>query len=68
MKIKYILAILVFIVGALSSCYEDKGNYDYQVMNDITITLPLPEGNNVFVLGEVINIQPELVFSAGNRV
>lgn len=65
MKIKYILAILVFIVGALSSCYEDKGNYDYQVMNDITITLPLPEGNNVFVLGEVINIQPELVFSQG---
>lgn len=65
MKMKYILAILVFVVGLLSSCYEDKGNYDYQIMNDITITLPLPDGNDVFVLGDEINIQPELTFSQG---
>lgn len=64
MKVKYILAIGIF-VGLLSSCYEDKGNYDYRTMNDITITLPLPDGNNVFVLGDVINIQPNLVFSQG---
>ena len=65
MKMKYILAILVFVVGLLSSCYEDKGNYDYQIMNDIIITLPLPDGNDVFVLGDEINIQPELTFSQG---
>lgn len=64
MKIKYILRLLVF-AGLLSSCYEDKGNYDYQAMNDITISLPLPDGNTEYVLGDILNIQPELVFAQG---
>lgn len=64
MKMRYVLLMLIFVCSFFS-CYEDKGNYDYRAMNDIEITLPLPEGNNKFVLGDVLNIQPKLVFSQG---
>lgn len=47
----------------LSSCYEDKGNYDYMQMNDITVNIPLE--SDVCVLGDVLKITPELTFSAG---
>lgn len=64
MKMRYVLLMLIFVCS-FSSCYEDKGNYDYRAMNDIEITLPLPDDNNEFVLGDVLNIQPKLVFSQG---
>lgn len=64
MKMRYVLLMLIFVCSFFS-CYEDKGNYDYRAMNDIEITLPLPEGNNKFVLGDVLYIQPKLVFSQG---
>lgn len=64
MKIKYAFIVAVF-AGFLSSCYEDKGNYDYQQMNDITINMTLE--NNEFVLGDVLEIKPELTFASGTE-
>lgn len=34
--------VLLFMVTA---CYEDKGNYDYKEMNDIEITVEMPDEN-----------------------
>lgn len=64
MNMKYIFMIVVFTC-LLSSCYEDKGNYDYQQMNDITINLSLPDGKTKYSLGDVLEISPELAFAKG---
>lgn len=64
MNVKYIL-ILVACIGLLSSCYEDKGNYDYRQMNDVTIKLSLPDGISKYSLGDVLEIKPELSFALG---
>ena len=36
-KISYILTLLVLVVFA-SSCYDDKGNYDYVEISKVTTT------------------------------
>lgn len=64
MNIRYIFTMVVFTC-LLSSCYKDKGNYDYQQMNDIAITLSLPEGKTRYSLGDVLEIKPELIFTKG---
>lgn len=61
---KYIFMMVVFTC-LLSSCYEDKGNYDYRQMNDITIELSLPDGVDRYSLGDVLEIKPELIFAKG---
>ncbi|MDA3616531.1 PKD-like family lipoprotein [Polluticaenibacter yanchengensis] len=41
MKLKYIHKVnllLVAIVLLISACYKDKGNYDYETINSITVT------------------------------
>ena len=60
MKIKYIVAV-VSLFMSLSSCYEDKGNYDYMPMNDIDITVTAEKSS--FVLGDVVKIEPEMHFA-----
>ena len=40
-RIKLKLATAIFLGSLMSSCYEDKGNYDYEQMNDITVGIPL---------------------------
>ncbi len=65
MKIKHIiLGILTATVG-LTSCYEDKGNYDYHDITDFTITFPgnTGKGDNVVYtprLDENLSIHPEV--------
>ena len=48
-----------------SACYEDKGNYDYRQMNDITIHIPLE--NNEYVMGDKLEITPNLEFAVGKE-
>lgn len=64
MKIKYAF-IAIVCVGLLSSCYEDKGNYDYLQMNDITVSFSLE--NNEYVMGDILDIKPELTFASGTE-
>lgn len=59
-------AFVAAIIGMLgTSCYEDKGNYDYQVLNELTINLPLETTD--YVLGDVLKITPELTFLLGEK-
>lgn len=55
----------MMVVCLLSSCYEDKGNYDYQQMNDVTINLPLPDGISKYSIGDILEIKPEFIFVEG---
>ena len=64
-RIKLRLATVVLLGSLMSSCYEDKGNYDYAQMNDITVAIPLESSE--CVLGDVLRITPELKFSAGKE-
>lgn len=48
----------------LTSCYEDKGNYDYKEMNDIEISVSTESSS--FALGDKVISTPELVFTLGN--
>lgn len=46
-----------------NSCYEDKGNYDYQEMNDIEIDLNLEKTNHA--IGSLIELTPVLTCKKG---
>ena len=56
--------VLLFMVTA---CYEDKGNYDYKEMNDIEITVEMPDENTSFALGDLVVCTPQLVFALGKE-
>jgi len=61
MKTKIIYITLLFLL-LLSSCYVDRGNYEYETINKITIDL----GNNGFLdkyTSDTLDITPELTFS-----
>ena len=60
MKIRYILYLLVMILG-MSSCYDDKGNYSYDPKNDITVTFDASYFEAV--LGETVKLSPKLTFA-----
>jgi hypothetical protein len=63
MKIKkwVIPTIIMAVCGSVSSCYEDKGNYDYDEIEQIEITFP----DNVTALAntEYLNFCPTVVSS-----
>lgn len=62
MKKIYWVIIGIFVC-LLSSCYEDKGNYDYREMNDVTIKIPLE--TQEYLIGDILKIVPDLSFSLG---
>lgn len=64
MKRIYIF-IIAFYACLLSSCYDDKGNYDYRQMNDIEIKIPLE--TNEYSMGDILKIEPELSFSLNSN-
>lgn len=61
------ICFVIMAVSAclLSSCYEDKGNYEYRQMNDVTIEIPLETSE--YSLGDILKIEPKLSFSAGEE-
>ena len=56
-KIVFLLSLL-----ALSSCFKDKGSYDYIDINEITID-SLGGPYNLFFKVDTLNIQPHLTFT-----
>lgn len=44
-KIVYILFLSVLLAGGLIGCYDDKGNYDYKNINEMTYSI-IPAGVN----------------------
>lgn len=53
--------ILVFLlsVGCFSACYKDKGNYDYQDINEITIENITPQYSGMTGV-DVLHIEPSI--------
>ena len=47
----------------LSGCYEDKGNYDYIEVNEVTVTVKPANTYTIYgYLGEELTVVPELTF------
>ena len=49
----------------ITSCYEDKGNYDYREMNDIEISVETESSS--YALGDKVTSKPKLVFTLGKE-
>jgi hypothetical protein len=59
-KIKWI--VLLFACAYIISCNEDKGNYDYIVVNEVSIK-DIP--NQIASIGEKLIVKPEIAFVQG---
>ena len=59
-----ILFIAMLLLG-VTACYEDKGNYEYMVMNDIEISVETD--SHTYVLGEKVVCIPKLTFALGKE-
>ncbi|MGE9313448.1 PKD-like family lipoprotein [Niabella sp. CJ426] len=59
--IKYIQASLLLITLALTGCYKDKGNYDYNEINQIRV-VDAKALQRIYVnQGDTLRLTPELV-------
>lgn len=60
MKMIKILLLSLATTMLLSSCYEDKGNYDYKDL--VKVSIEIANVKNV-VLGDVLKVTPTITFS-----
>ena len=52
--------LLTVVCAALTSCYKDKGNYDYHPVNELNFTgIDTAHGYTIF-LGDTLRINPQL--------
>ncbi|WP_222860558.1 MULTISPECIES: PKD-like family lipoprotein [Butyricimonas] len=60
---KAIIFLGIVFSWLFSGCYEDKGNYDYIEVNEVTVTVK-PEGTYTIYgyLGEELTVAPRLTF------
>lgn len=68
MKKLFILNILILLCF-LTGCYDDKGNYDYSDIDEISVSFPHNVGDDkniilVGQLGEPLSIQPQVKYGA----
>ena len=63
MKIKILFVVMFLLI--ITSCYEDKGNYDYREMNDIEISVETESSS--YALGDKVISKPKLVFTLGKE-
>lgn len=59
MKTFYILSLLLFLLVA-SSCYKDKGNYDYDAPMEITVD-SIAASYTCYYLTDTLRIEPEIM-------
>ena len=59
--------LLVALCGLwmMGSCYEDKGNYDYTELNEISVVSPAPGSYFVIDRYDTLHIEPQLAFTQG---
>lgn len=58
-RIKYFLASIIAGMLILSACYDDKGNYDYQQLNEISIS-NIEQSYEKIALADSLIVQPEV--------
>lgn len=58
-RIKYFLASIIAGMLFLSACYDDKGNYDYQQLNEISIS-NIEQSYEKIALADSLIVQPEV--------
>ena len=66
MKI-HTLFTAIFLLFIVTSCYKDKGNYDYKEMNDIEVTVKVEDEYGTYALGDIVTSTPELTFALGQE-
>lgn len=63
MKIRILFCVMFLL--SMTSCYEDKGNYDYKEMNDVEISVSTESSS--FSLGDTVKSKPQLTFALGRE-
>ena len=53
------------ITATLTACYEDKGNYDYEELNEISVVMPAPGTHFAVDRFDTLHIEPQLAFTQG---
>lgn len=61
MKKNIYILLLFSLTVVLESCYGDKGNYDYEDVNEITVDLG--GAKYTYVVGNVARLEPTLTFA-----
>lgn len=61
MKKNIYILLLFSLTVVLLSCYGDKGNYDYEDVNEITVDLG--EAKYTYVVGNVARLEPTITFA-----
>lgn len=64
-KIRTICWVVTLVL--LSSCYEDKGNYDYGNLNEVTIDQADARGTVSVSFGETVTLAPIITSSRGEE-
>ncbi|MCR9013145.1 PKD-like family lipoprotein [Gabonibacter chumensis] len=64
MKTIYFILLLCMTWG-ITGCYDDKGNYDYKTLNNITIDFP-KDLDTYPVVGDVLKIHPTFTYASGD--
>lgn len=56
----------LFLLWSMAACYEDKGNYDYAELNEISVVSPA--AGTLFAIDryDTLHIEPQLAFTQGS--
>lgn len=60
MRIKYMFCLVIGFL-LVQACYDNKGNYDYKDINEVTIKLPKTYFPNL-IMGDPVLIEPDITF------
>lgn len=67
MNMKYYLILVLAVVIGISSCYDDKGNYDYKNLKKIEIE-SFSDGTIYKTLRDTLRINPKFIYSTPDTV
>ena len=59
------ISFIIFVLLGLTACYEDKGNYDYTELNEISVVSPAAGTYFTINRYDTLHIEPQLAFTQG---
>ena len=65
-NLRWLNAFVLATAMLLVSCYDDKGNYDYTVLEPMEITFP--SASYIIPIGESLSIVPEVRTTPSQRI